>query len=203
MHLYEEIMAQYFTINSTEIVPTPVTSPIERLPTPIDDNELEDDSFTDEEQELAKPAAIEFITNQSMISTQGIVLMGPELRPKEIPKKSKKIHLLRKSKSNADDCLKKVEIADGNTSKLWWFKAKKAQATPQGSTEFNAEANKSNVSISHRWRLDFSNRGAVVFQASSPILTAQHQQPRIRVLPEINKLTLSEGMPRLLIHPSP
>ena len=194
MHLYEEIMAQYFTINSPDVASSPVTQSVERLPTPTDHNELEEDSFSDEEQELIKPPTIEFITNQSMINTQGIVLMGPELRAKEIPKKSKKLHLLRKSKSNADECLKKTDIVDGNPSKLWWFKAKKALATPHGPAEPTTEANKSNVSIRTNARFDDLNERFVIFQASSPILTTPNQLPRIRVLPEINKLTLSEGM---------
>lgn len=193
MHLYEEIMAQYFTINSPDVAPSAVMPSVERLPTPTDTNELEEDSFSDEEQEFVKPPTIEFITNQSMINTHGIVLMGPELRPKEIPKKSKKLHLLRKSKSNADECLKKSDIVDGNPSKLWWFKAKKALAAPHGPAEPIAEANKSNVSICTSERFDNLTERFVIFQASTPILTIPNQLPRIRVLPEINKLTLSEG----------
>ena len=73
MHLYEEIMAQYFTVNQDDNI--------------IDD----DDSFSDEEQIVTKPSTIEFIPNQSMINTQGIVLIGPDLPTKEIvTKKTKK-----------------------------------------------------------------------------------------------------------------
>jgi hypothetical protein len=148
MHLYEEIMAQYFTISTPESELLQSTSVIERLPTP-DDNEIdEEDSFTDEEQELAKPSTIEFIPNQSMINTQGIVLMGPDLRAKPMPtaKKPKKMNLLRKSKSNADECLKKTEINDGNnTSKSWWFKVKKANTCPVNQIDLPSESNKPNV----------------------------------------------------------
>ena len=140
MHLYEEIMAQYFTINSTDEEPLPAVPSVERIPTPSE-NDPEEDSFSDEEQELTKPVTVEFIQNQSMINTNGIVLMGPELPAKETTKKSKKIHLLRKSKSNADDCLKKTDIIDGSTTKSWWFKAKKSIAP----LEPTLESNKSTV----------------------------------------------------------
>ena len=148
MHLYEEIMAQYFTINTEDVKSLESTAVIERSSTPNENIIIDDDdSFSDEEQELAKPSAIEFIRNQSMISTQGIVLIGPDLRTKEIAtKKSKKINLLKKSKSNADDCLKKADIIDNNTSKLWWFKVKKANvAATVVQTELTDELNKSNV----------------------------------------------------------
>ena len=134
MHLYEEIMAQYFTTN------------VETLPVVC--NENEEDSFSDEEEDLIKPSAIEFIQNQSMINTQGIVLMGPELRAKEIAtKKTKKMNLLKKSKSNADECLKKVEGMESNSSKLWWFKVKKANGVPVGPTELTNESNKPKVCV--------------------------------------------------------
>jgi hypothetical protein len=133
MHLYEEIMAQYFTVSPIDINPI------------VNENDIvDDDSFSDEEQDLIKPSAIEFIQNQSMINTQGIVLIGPDLRPKEIiTKKSKKISLLKKSKSNADECLKKTDMIDTTTSKLWWFKVKKANTTPV----VQAESTKSNVCL--------------------------------------------------------
>lgn len=135
MHLYEEIMAQYFTTNITSNQTNLV----------VDDDV---DSFSDEEegQDLTKTSAIEFIQNQSMINTQGIILMGPDLRPKEIlTKKSKKINLLKKSKSNADECLKKSDIIENNSSKLWWFKVKKANGSPPIIPPI--ESNKSNVNF--------------------------------------------------------
>jgi hypothetical protein len=151
MHLYEEIMAQYFTINTTDNNNSlKSTSVIERIPTPIEDD-IDDDSFSDEEQELTKPAGIEFVQNQSMVNTQGIILMGPDLRPKQIittTKKSKKINLLKKSKSNADECLKKTDMNENNTSKLWWFKVKKANASsPVHPTELSNELNQINVHL--------------------------------------------------------
>jgi hypothetical protein len=77
-----------------------------------------------------------------MINTQGIVLIGPDLRSKEMTiKKTKKINLLKKSKSNADECLKKTDIIENNSSKLWWFKVKKTNGPPIIQTE----SNKSNV----------------------------------------------------------
>ncbi|CAF3333269.1 unnamed protein product [Rotaria sp. Silwood1] len=189
MHLYEEIMAQYFTINTTDRNTLQSTSVIECLPTSNENNNInnnndddDDDSFTDEEQDLIKQTTpIEFIQNQSMINTQGIVLIGPDLRTKQITtKKQKKINLLKKSKSNADECLKKTDITDTNNnnhntiSKLWWFKVKKSNPSPIVSNESTTESNKSNI--------------------SSPILNNQNPQPRIRVLPEINKLTLNEAL---------
>ncbi|CAF0909770.1 unnamed protein product [Adineta steineri] len=183
MHLYEEIMAQYFTINTTDIDSLKTTSVIERLPTPdenelIDDDDVEEDSFSDEEQDLMKPSTIEFIQNQSMINTQGIVLMGPDLPIKQvtatITKKSKKMNLLRKSKSNADECLKKTDMNYNNTSKSWWFKVKKANTSPVNQIELTNESNKPTI--------------------SSPPLSCQTPQQRVRVLPEINKLTLSEAL---------
>ncbi|CAF4237423.1 unnamed protein product [Adineta steineri] len=184
MHLYEEIMAQYFTINTTDIDSLKTTSVIERLPTPNenelndDDDDVEEDSFSDEEQDLMKPSTIEFIQNQSMINTQGIVLMGPDLPIKQvtatITKKSKKMNLLRKSKSNADECLKKTDMNYNNTSKSWWFKVKKANTSPVNQIELTNESNKPNI--------------------SSPPLSCQTPQQRVRVLPEINKLTLSEAL---------
>jgi hypothetical protein len=138
MHLYEEIMAQYFTTN------------MEILPSIPNENEIiendDDDSFSDEEQDLIKPTSIEFIQNQSMINTQGIVLMGPDLRTKQVveAKKTKKMNLLKKSKSNADECLKKAEIIENNSSKLWWFKVKKSNVIQ---TELTTESNKPNVGI--------------------------------------------------------
>ncbi|UJR26208.1 hypothetical protein I4U23_007551 [Adineta vaga] len=172
MHLYEEIMAQYFTINTSDIDTIQTTSVIERLSTP-DDGE---DSFSDEEQELIKPSTIEFIPNQSMINTQGIVLMGPDLQAKQITitKKSKKINLLKKSKSNADECLKKTDMNDNNISKLWWFKVKKTNTCSVNQPDLISETNKSNI--------------------SSPTLSSQNQHQRVRVLPEINKLTLNEAL---------
>ena len=128
MHLYEEIMAQYFTTNINPIIENNIIN-----------DDIDEDSFSDEEQDLSRPSTIEFIQNQSMISTQGIILMGPNLPTKELPiKKSKKINLLKKSKSNADDCLKKSDIIENNSSKLWWFKVKKSQGSSN-------ESNKSNV----------------------------------------------------------
>jgi len=152
MHLYEEIMAQYFTINTTDNNNSlKSTSVIERIPTPIENDIDDDDSFSDEEQELTKPSAIEFVQNQSMVNTQGIILMGPDLRPKQIittTKKSKKINLLKKSKSNADECLKKTDMNENNTSKLWWFKVKKANASsPVHPTELSNELNQINVHL--------------------------------------------------------
>ncbi|CAF3492652.1 unnamed protein product [Rotaria socialis] len=177
MHLYEEIMAQYFTINTTDVNTLQSTSVIDRIPTPIE-NEIDDDedSFSDEEQDFNKTSAIEFVQNQSMISTQGIVLIGPDIRAKPSPvKKQKRIHLLKKSKSNADECLKKTDIIDNNnTSRLWWFRTKKANPSPVVQNESINDLNKSNI--------------------SSPILNSQNHQPRIRVLPEMNKLTLSEAL---------
>ena len=163
MHLYEEIMAQYFTINSTtEIESLQSTSFIECQS--ITEN-VDEDSFSDEEQDLNRTNTVEFIANQSMINTQGIVLMGPDLRIKETPKKSKKMHLLRKSKSNADECLKKTETTENTPSKLRWFKTKKSSPPSQGPTE-----------------------------PEKPNLSPTPTQPaRIRVLPEINKLTINEG----------
>ena len=173
MHLYEEIMAQYFTVNSSNIETIQSTSMIEPLSTTNDDDddEDEDDSFSDEEQNLVKPPTIEFIPNQSMINTQGIVLMGPDLQTKQVTltKKSKKINLLKKSKSNADECLKKTDINDTYTSKLWWFKVKKTNTSSGNQPDLINGTNRSTV-------------------CSSP-----NQQQRVRVLPEINKLTLSEG----------
>jgi hypothetical protein len=158
MHLYEEIMAQYFT------------TAIEVLPSIENENEIienDEDSFSDEEQDLVKPTSIEFVQNQSMINTQGIILMGPDLRTKQMPiKKPKKMNLLKKSKSNADECLKKTDILENNSSKLWWFKLKKANAIQ---TEIVNESNK-------------------------PITSPSLNNQRVRVLPEINKLTLNEGM---------
>ena len=126
MHLYEEIMAQYFT---TQIEPLPIeNNEMEMIEShvDVDDDDDDDDSFSDEEQQLSKPISIEFVQNQSMINTQGIVLIGPDLPGKQMEtKKTKKINLLKKSKSNADECLKKAEILENNSSKLWWFKAKK------------------------------------------------------------------------------
>ncbi|CAF0895961.1 unnamed protein product [Rotaria sordida] len=189
MHLYEEIMAQYFTINTTNINNTlQSTSVIECLPTSIENNIDDDDdvdSFSDEEQDLIKQTTttttttpIEFIQNQSMINTQGIVLIGPDIRTKQITtKKQKKLNLLKKSKSNADECLKKTDIIDNNnnnSSKSWWFKVKKTNPSPNIQNDSTIESNKSNI--------------------SSPILNNQNQQPRIRVLPEINKLTLNEAL---------
>lgn len=157
MHLYEEIMAQYFSVDST-------TSVNENIDFDVENDEIEEeDSFTDEEQ-TTKPNRVEFIPNQSMINTQGIVLIGPELKTKETPKKTKKIHLLRKTKSNADELLKKNETNETNSSKLRWFKAKKSQVT--------SETNKQSV---------------------SPPTPTTNVSARIRVLPEINKLTLNEG----------
>jgi hypothetical protein len=136
MHLYEEIMAQYFTTNM-DIIPT-ITNENENI-----DND--EDSFSDEEQDLIKPISIEFIQNQSMVNTQGIVLMGPDLQSKQVEtKKPKKINLLKKSKSNADDCLKKAEMIENSSSKLWWFKVKKANGSPVIQTELT---NKPNVCI--------------------------------------------------------
>jgi hypothetical protein len=132
MHLYEEIMAQYFTTNMDKL---------ESNANEIIEN-YDDDSFSDEEQDLGKTSTIEFIQNQSMINTQGIVLIGPDLRSKEMTiKKTKKINLLKKSKSNADECLKKPDIIETNSSKLWWFKVKKGNVSPIIQTE----SNKSNV----------------------------------------------------------
>jgi hypothetical protein len=129
MHLYEEIMAQYFTTN------------IDTLQSNSNSNEIidnDEDSFSDEEQDLMKTSTIEFIQNQSMINTQGIVLIGPNLPSKEIiTKKTKKINLLKKSKSNAEECLKKTDITENNSSKLWWFKVKKANGPPVIQTESN------------------------------------------------------------------
>ncbi|CAF0814583.1 unnamed protein product [Adineta ricciae] len=173
MHLYEEIMAQYFTVNSPNVETIQSTSMIEQLPTTNDDeDEDEEDSFSDEEQNLVKPPTIEFISNQSMINTQGIVLMGPDLQTKQVTltKKSKKINLLKKSKSNADECLKKTDINDNYTSKLWWFKVKKANTSSGNQPDLINGTNRSTV-------------------CSSP-----NQQQRVRVLPEINKLTLSEAV---------
>ncbi len=139
-------MAQYFTSN------------MDSLPLTTTENEIienEDDSFSDEEQDLTKPSPIEFIQNQSMINTQGIVLIGPDLRSKEITaKKPKKMNLLKKSKSNADECLKKTDLIDNNTSKLWWFKVKKANGSPVVQTESTTETHKSNVrsNLSHKLR---------------------------------------------------
>lgn len=178
MHLYEEIMAQYFTINpTTEIDAFQSASFIESTSTTENvefDVEGDEDSFSDEEQPIAeKSPPIEFIPNQSMINTQGIVLIGPDLKPKETPKKMKKIHLLRKTKSNADECLKKNDMNENTPSKLRWFKVKKSQ----GQTE---ETKKS--------------------QISPPIaLTPPAQPARIRVLPEINKLTINEGNSPLFV----
>ena len=120
MHLYEEIMAQYFSINPTDL---------DSLQSTSNENQIDpDDSFTDEEQEVLKPTTIEFIPNSSMINTQGIVLIGPDLPNNREPiKKTKKLHLLRKTKSNAEECLKKTETIDGNSQKSWWFKGKKCQ----------------------------------------------------------------------------
>jgi hypothetical protein len=137
MHLYEEIMAQYFTINPTDDSQLQSTSFIERSPSPVR-NEDEIDSFSDEEQEAAtvQSPVVEFIQSQAMVSTQGIVLMGPDLnvnRTKQTTtttKKSKKMILIKKSKSNADECLKKVETTDVSTAKTWWFKAKKSVTSP-------------------------------------------------------------------------
>lgn len=150
MHLYEEIMAQYFTINTTDVNTFKTTSAIERIPTPIENgiDHDDEDSFSDEEQDLPKPTNIEFIQNPSMVNTQGIVLMGPDLRPKQnTTKKQKRISLLRKSKSNADECLKKHDVTDNNnsTSRLWWFKAKKANASTTNHNESSSETTKSNV----------------------------------------------------------
>ncbi|CAF4164624.1 unnamed protein product [Rotaria socialis] len=155
MHLYEEIMAQYFTINTTDVNTLQSTSVIDRIPTPIE-NEIDDDedSFSDEEQDFNKTSAIEFVQNQSMISTQGIVLIGPDIRAKPSPK---------------------TDIIDNNnTSRLWWFRTKKANPSPVVQNESINDLNKSNI--------------------SSPILNSQNHQPRIRVLPEMNKLTLSEAL---------
>lgn len=191
MHLYEEIMAQYFTINATEEEPLPAVPSVERLPTPSE-NDPEEDSFSDEEQEPTKPVTVEFVQNQSMINTNGIVLMGPELPAKETTKKSKKIHLLKKSKSNADECLKKTVIIDGSTTKSWWFKAKKSHAPAIAPLEPTLESNKSTVS---RETLCQTSTLLFVFvQAPSPNPYSCTQQQRVRVLPEINKLTLNEGM---------
>jgi len=158
MHLYEEIMAQYFTTN------------VEPLPTILTEDEDDDVSFSDEEEqqqqpqqiEIEKTNSIEFIQNQSMINTQGIVLMGPDLPIKEDSgKKIRKINLLRKTKSNASECLKKTEINESNLSKLRWFKTKKNNELP------NEVIEKPN---------------------SSPIIQ------KVRVLPEISKLTLNEAL---------
>ncbi|CAF5157942.1 unnamed protein product, partial [Rotaria magnacalcarata] len=65
-------------------------------------------------------------------------------------------------------------IDNNNTSRLWWFKTKKTNSSPVVQNESINDLNKSNI--------------------SSPILNSQNQQPRVRVLPEMNKLTLSEGM---------
>ncbi|CAF2742523.1 unnamed protein product [Rotaria sp. Silwood2] len=156
MHLYEEIMAQYFTINTTDVNTLQSTSVIECLPTSNENNnnnnidDIDDDSFSDEEQDLIKQTVpIEFIQNQSMINTQGIVLIGPDLRTKQITtKKQKKINLLKKSKSNADECLKKTDITDNNnnnTSKLWWFKVKKTNSSSIVQNESTTDSNKPNV----------------------------------------------------------
>ncbi|CAF4443701.1 unnamed protein product, partial [Rotaria sp. Silwood2] len=80
-------------------------------------------------------------------------------------------------KSNADECLKKTDITDNNnnnTSKLWWFKVKKTNSSSIVQNESTTDSNKPNI--------------------SSPILNSQNQQARIRVLPELNKLTLNEGI---------
>jgi hypothetical protein len=152
MHLYEEIMAQYFT---TDINSLQSKSVMDHLPI-SNENDIDEDSFSDEEAGLTKPSNIEFIQNQSMINTQGIVLIGPDLRTKQIiTKKSKKINLLKKSKSNADECLKKTDIIDNNTSKLWWFKAKKANASPITQPELTIESNKSNVYIIIKENISF------------------------------------------------
>jgi hypothetical protein len=134
IHLYEEIMAQYFTTN--------LNSNSNNIIDNNNNNDDDDDSFSDEEQDLTKNSTIEFIQNQSMINTQGIVLIGPDLRSKEIPttKKPKKINLLKKSKSNADECLKKADIIENNSSKLWWFKVKKSPI-------IQTESNKPNVDL--------------------------------------------------------
>jgi hypothetical protein len=147
MHLYEEIMAQYFTVNSNDIEPLQSTSFIEELTTTNENDELDNDSFTDEEQERSRPGVIEFVANQSMVNTQGIVLIGPDLPSKDNGKKSKKCHLLRKSKSNADECLKKSDTIDSSPSKHWWFKAKKAPTTTTTTTSSNLidDTNKSQV----------------------------------------------------------
>ncbi|CAF4152817.1 unnamed protein product [Rotaria socialis] len=163
MHLYEEIMAQYFTINTTDVNTLQSTSVIDRIPTPIE-NEIDDDedSFSDEEQDFNKTSAIEFVQNQSMISTQGIVLIGPDIRAKPSPK---------------------TDIIDNNnTSRLWWFRTKKANPSPVVQNESINDLNKSNI--------------------SSPILNSQNHQPRIRVLPEMNKLTLSEAVSPIEKNPS-
>lgn len=144
MHLYEEIMAQYFT---SKIEPLS----IEKNEMEIIENHDDEDSFSDEEQELIKPISIEFIPNQSMINTQGIVLIGPDLRTKPMEtKKTKKINLLKKSKSNADECLKKTEMMENNSSKLWWFKAKKNNISPVIQTDSIIEMNKSKVEFDVR-----------------------------------------------------
>lgn len=142
MHLYEEIMAQYFT---TKIEPLPIENNDMEIIVNHDD---EDDSFSDEEQELTKPIAIEFIPNQSGVNTQGIVLIGPDLRSKPVEtKKTKKMNLLKKSKSNADECLKKTEMMENNSSKLWWFKAKKNNISPVIQPDLMMEMNKSKVNF--------------------------------------------------------
>ncbi|CAF4232692.1 unnamed protein product [Rotaria magnacalcarata] len=130
MHLYEEIMAQYFTINTTDVNTLQSTSVIDRIATPIG-NEVDDDedSFSDEEQDFNKPSAIEFVQNQSMISTQGIVLIGPDIRAKPSPK---------------------TDIIDNNnTSRLWWFKTKKTNSSPVVQNESINDLNKSNFNEPH------------------------------------------------------
>lgn len=116
MHLYEEIMAQYLTLNATPLVEPSST---------LNENEEnhENDSFTDEDQEIAPEKTIEFVQNLNCVNTQGIVLIGPDLPTtnKETNKKPKKLQLLRKTKSNAEESLKR------NESKSWWFKGKKSQ----------------------------------------------------------------------------
>ena len=137
MHLYEEIMAQYFTSNTIDIDSLQSTSAIEQVPIP-NDNETDDDSFSDEEQDSHKPSTVEYIKDQSMINTEGIVLIGPDLRAKQTTtKKPKKFNLLKKSKSNADECSKKMAMIDHNTSKLWRFKVKKTNPSPVLQTELN------------------------------------------------------------------
>ena len=142
MHLYEEIMAQYFTVNTTNIDSLQSTSAIEQVPIPNENEIDDDDSFSDEEQDSNKQSTVEYIKDQSMINTEGIVLIGPDLRAKQITtKKPKTLNLLKKSKSNADECSKKIDTIDHNTSKLWWFKVKKTNPSPVLQTE----SNKSNV----------------------------------------------------------
>lgn len=145
MHLYEEIMAQYFTINTTDDQSLQTTSVIEQLPTSNENiiNDDDEDSFSDEEQDLRRQSVVEFVPNQSMVNTQGIVLIGPDLRTKQVTtKKSKKINLLRKRKSNADECLKKSDIMENSTTKLWWFRVKKNNTSQNEPTN---EPIKSNV----------------------------------------------------------